>query len=454
MKTLNIATESIAFQSKAFFRSLVALIKDYRASDKSTLTRATTLRNISMTISEHTNLLISVRESGATDTNAMIIYPLINPHNVISNRDLKAEVVKIVQSANRKRFPEIVEGWVDPVSATVGGYFANIPHAMWMGSDMLDSKIFTEEEIAGAILHETGHAYTSLQFVADTVISNIILEEAARKYAAEPDYKKSRIILDQASMDVGDNDRTWTYEITDSTTKEVGVRVFLMHTQAARLAADNKRKYTYNNSEELADIFAVRHGAGEALMTLRAKYAANKLNTGTARFNRTSTYFFLMTRLVMAVAGGVVGGMITVNSIPSVAPGIGALIVAVNVINAVGAVKEIATNFGLALSAPDMATNRTMITKVRNQMINALKDNDLPADARKELLKGIDAGFVILSDEINEADTTFVELLVDFFDRGRVDRRLSREYTDRLEMLTNNELFAKAYKLTNTATNS
>lgn len=454
MKTLNIATESIAFQSKAFFRSLVALIKDYRTSDKSTLARATTLRNISMTISEHTNLLISVRESGATDTNAMIIYPLINPHNVISNRDLKAEVVKIVQSANRKRFPEIVEGWVDPVSATVGGYFANIPHAMWIGSDMLDSKIFTEEEIAGAILHETGHAYTSLQFVADTVISNIILEEAARKYAAEPDYKKSRIILDQASMDVGDNDRTWTYEITDSTTKEVGVRVFLMHAQAARLAADNKRKYTYNNCEELADIFAVRHGAGEALMTLRAKYAANKLNTGTARFNRTSTYFFLMTRLVMAVAGGVVGGMITVNSIPTVAPGIGALIVAVNVINAVGAVKEIATNFGLALSAPDMATNRTMITKVRNQMINALKDTDLPADARKELLKGIDAGFVILSDEINEADTTFVELLVDFFDRGRVDRRLSREYTDRLEMLTNNELFAKAYKLTNTATNS
>lgn len=450
MKTLNIATESIAFQSKAFFRSLVALIKDYRTSDKSTLTRANVLRNISMTISEHTNLLISVRESGANDSNAFIIFPTINPYNVISDRNLKNEVVKIIQSANRKRFPEIVEGWIDPVSATVGGYFANIPHAMWVGSDLLDSKLFTEEEVAAVIIHETGHAFTMLQFVADTVISNIVLEEAARKYAAEPDYKKSRIILDQASIDVGDNERTWSYEITDTTGKDLGARVFLMHSQAGRLGADNKRKYTYNNCEELADIFAVRHGAGEAVMSFRAKMAQNKLVTGTARFNRTSTYFFLMTRLVMSVAASAVGALVAAHGIPTA----GAIIIVANLVSAVGAVKEMATNFGLALDAPDLASNRTLITKVRNQMINALKDNDLPADARKELLKGIDAGFVILSDEINEAETTFIQLLVDFFDRGRVDRRLSREYTDRLEMLTNNELFAKAYKLTNTATNS
>lgn len=450
MKTLNIATESIAFQSKAFFRSLVALIKDYRASDRNALTRTNTLRNISMTISEHTNLLISVRDTGAVKSNAFIIAPTINPHNVINDRKLKDEVVKIIQAANRKRLPELTEGWVDPVTAKVGGYFANIPHAMYVSNNFLEDSEYTEEEIAGAILHETGHAFTLLQFVADTVVSNIVLEEAARKYSSEPDYKKSRIILDQASVDVGDNDRTWTYEITESTSKDLGARIFLMHTQSGRLNGDNKQKYTYDNAEELADIFAVRHGAGEALMTLRLKGSRDKDAFEKARFNRTSTYFFLMAKLFGTVAFASIGAAIISGGIPPA----GATIIASQAIVAVRTLKQIAVNIGLAFDAPDQASNRTMITKIRNQMISSLKDTDLPEDARKDLLKGIDAGFIILNDEIAEVDPSLVQLIVGFLDRGRIDRRLSREYTDRLEMLTNNELFAKAYKLTSTATNS
>lgn len=450
MKTLNIATESIAFQSKAFFRSLVALIKDYRAGGKSALERTGALRNISMTISQHTNLLISVREAGVGGSNALVIFPTINPHNVINDRKLKDEVLQIIQHANRKRFSEVMDGWVDAATATVGGYFANIPHAMWMSNDLLDSKLLTEEEVAAVIIHETGHAFTMLQFVADATISNIVLEDAARKYAEEPDYKKSRFILDQAALAVGDNDRTWSFEIKDNTSKEIGARVFLMHTQAGRLNADNKRKYTYDNCEELADIFAVRHGAGEALMNFRAKLAREQMNTGTARYERTSTYFFLLARLLAAVAGTAFGGLMAVQGFGHA----GGILIFSQVVSGVHALKEAAKNFGKALDAKDMASNRTLITKVRNQMINALKDSDLPADARKDLLKGIDAGFIILEGEINEADTTLVQTLVDFFDRGRVDQRMSREYTDRLEMLTNNELFAKAYKLTNTATNS
>lgn len=442
MKTLSIANESIAFQSKSFFRSLVAAIKNYHDNENSGSTMLgkeaveRLLTNISMTISDHTNIRNSVHFIPEYD-NAACIYPIINTEHVFNTDDIKPErIKKMIQNRVRDVIGEVIDGWIDPVSARVGGDFSRILHKVVIGSVLLDKKKFTPEQSAAIIIHEVGHAYTFLQSIADSAATNFVLSIAAREFTQEPDFKKARIILDSVAAAVGDADRTWTSEITESQERTVSARVFLAHVARVRNSGDNKMFYNYNNAEQAADIFVVRHGAGEAMM--EARHALTKLPDygKSPSYMRCSNLFGPI--LTIIASGILVAGGVSIGMAESVVAGVG--------LGYYGVTNLIATLVKM-YDMKDPQQFDAEISKLRNQMIAGLKDKDITPDTRKELLKGIERGTALLQAQVKKIETPFMHVMFDLIHSSRVDQRRSREYTDVLENMVANNLFVKANSL-------
>lgn len=439
MKTLSIATESIAFQSKSFFRNLTSIIKNYHASPKDNQVLDTFKRNLGMCIAEHTGMFAVVHIVTGDLETPLVAYPIINPDHVLGKKDISGIVRNAIREGNSKRFEAIVSGFVDAETATVSGDFCKIQHDIVIPAYFTDPAKIEDELLAAAIIHEVGHMFTMLQFAADAVVSNIAMAEAARQYMQEPDYKKARMILNMASKTLDDKACTWVDEITDDQDRAVGAQLYVMHTQAARADGDNKKHFGYDNSEELADIFMVRHGAGDAGMRLRQKTDNMMKNVSENQDNLTTAFAPFVATLTAVFAAGLIATMGA-----AAAP-----LLTIPLLSGIVSGSRTVSVISKAMNYKEEPSMEVLVRKLRNQMIAGLKSSKLPKDQLKDYMQGIERGTAILEEGSRAIDPPRFHLIVDFFSKDRTQRRKSREYTERLENMVANELFVKAHSLLN-----
>lgn len=439
MKTLSIATESIAFQSKSFFRNLTTIISNYHASPKDNQVLDTFKRNLGICIAEHTGMMAIVHiVVGDLDT-PLVAYPVINPDHVLGRKDITDSVRNAIRDGNSKRFEAIINGIVDAETATVSGDFSKIQHDIVIPAHFTDPSKFEAELLAAAIIHEVGHMFTMLQMAADAVVSNIAMAEAARQFMQEPDYKKARLILNMTSKALGDKECTWVDEITDDQNRAVGAQLYVMHTQAARADGDNKKYFGYDNSEELADIFMVRHGAGEAGMRLRQKTDNMMKNVSENQDSLATAFAPFVATLTAVFATGLIATMGA-----SAAP-----LLTIPLLSSIISGTRTVSVISRAMNYKEEPSMELLVRKLRNQLIAGLKSSKLPKDQLKDYMRGIERGTAILEEGSRTIDPPRFHLIVDFFSKDRVQRRKSREYTERLENMVANELFVKAHSLLN-----
>ena len=420
MKQLNIATESIAFQTGAFFKELTMCVQDLRALEvvkEDDLTKFCI--RIDQCIYKHTGLSTNVKVWQGGD-NAFVLVPSLARGNVLNRQSFNKFLDKNF-NADKISFLNLEKsGWINPAESRVGGAFSEVNFRMFVGEMFLLGKTFTPEEAAAVILHEVGHAYTFIQFLADTIVVNTVLHRTYQELTSGGADKKVKIILTKAADDMALKNREWLEAVEDTTDKDVAFKVLVTAVQIEPRNMDNKRFFSMDTAEELADIFAARHGAGKAIVTMRSKFVSMP----------QQSYG------IMAGIGFTILGLGLVFLAPEAI-----------FISLFGALLTYA-GASEASRAVDITSFKQEAKKMRNQLVEKLKLSKLPKEEVAETIESIDlVDKIIQGYQGSGLDQATAVKFFDMFRRGKMEARASREYTDRLENLATNDLFIRAAQL-------
>ena len=430
MKVLNLGLESISFQSGAFFRELVEIITKARAGGgKDKKEREEVGKQIALCTAKHTNIQTTV-EFIDNFNNACIYPKFFTPENVLYNHSAKEVFKQYYAELANIRAGTTIEGWVNTANSTVGGEFAKMVHATYYDTSFIFSnKKFSAEGAASIVLHEIGHGFTFFQFLADTVMLNVVLQQTYQELLGAKDEKDIKMIVSRSRKRLKlENASDWS---TETYSKDAGTIINVIATEAVmqRSSEDNKRYYTQNTAEELAEIFAVRHGGAAGLIEIRQYFASS---SDIANMN-----FCVISSAMVGAAAILVTALV-----PALAPVTGII--------ALAAISVAAGGLLSASSMPEFTKFSQTIGKIRNQLVERLKQNNLPADVLKETLSCIDVAVKAIEDTPDQN----VPMLVAFFNFMRLDKKNAaawREYTDKLEHMATNELFVRAARLVSKA---
>lgn len=421
MKNLSLGNETIAFQNGDFFKELTIIFQDLRAQGSSSeaVMHNANLR-VGQCISKHTGITVKPNDVSFGDY-AFIMLPCTGRANVINSLQYSKFLAKYFDPRMMRSFKDLEsKGWIDPANSRVGGAFSEIMFDMYLSHHYLLGKKYDAEEMAGIVLHEVGHAYNLLHFIADTVICNNALMMAYQELTDGKPNKQVKIILNKAADNMGIKNRDWVEAVTDDTDGMVAFRVLATAAQIEPRGMDNKTYFTQDACEELADIFAARHGAGRAILTMRAKMKLQSPSYGYS----------------VGIGLAILGMTTAVLSAP-----IGLPIVA---LGALFTLASTSMHIETAANMPDITTFKKTATKIRNQFIEQLKQSKLPAEKVRELTESVNLADKLIQENQQEFDPGQLARFFDMFRRGKMDARASRDYTDKLEVLAANDLFLRA----------
>lgn len=420
MKQLNIATESIAFQTGAFFKDLTLIIQDaWGGATRSKEDDSKVAIRIDQCVYKHTGISVSTRFDHDWD-NSCICIPSLTRGNVLNSADFNKFLEKNFNS-NTSFLDMERKGWIDPAASRVSGAFSEVVFKMWLGHIFNDK--YSAEESAVTILHEVGHAFTFLQFMADTVIVNHVLQRTYQELTSSNADKKIKLIVTKAASDTSIKNRDWLQSITDETNGEVAFKLLATAVYIEPRDMDNKRFFSRDACEELADIFAVRHGGARAMLTMRAKEKW---------VSRSHQY--------LAIIGFAMAGLV----VATVAPPPGILLFACSTVQLIS---NLIGHASMAIDTPDITSFKHKATKVRNQLVEQIKTSKLPKEEIVAIVNNIELADQLMQNFDAEFHRDAMTRFFDMFQRGQMDARASREYTDVLERLSANDLFIRAAQL-------
>lgn len=423
MKLFKLGLESIAFQNGDFNRELIDIITKARAGAKDKQAKEQVAKDIALCTAKHTN--ISVTVEFIDQFNNACIFPALLAREGVHYSSGMADMMKNyydhVTKLGRGRK---MDGMVNAATSKIGGEFASISLKSYYDTNFIFSnRQFSAAGAAAVILHETGHAFTFFEYLADTVMINLHLQEAYQSLMEATSDGEVRMIVERTRKTLKLNDPAdWSKDITKTTDSGTVIHILAAEAVLMRNKTDNKMIYTQDVAEEMAEIFCVRHGGSEGLIDVRRYFANN--------FQMSEANFGVMSSAVIAVIGAL--------SLPVLGP-IGAAIVAVGLSGMV-------VGNAAAASLPEFTKFSQTIGKVRNQMVERLKQANLPPDVVRECLRNIDLAITAMKETPDDKMPALV-IFWDFFRSGKRSVREWREYTDKLERMATNDLFVRASSL-------
>lgn len=294
-----VTQESIAHQyNRKFYLDLVEVVnnlvikyeqlgKPTRTSEFSGLKKE--LESIIDVVRLYTNLKLDLGIANSSDINAWVdIGPLglnhpffkwAHDHFSVTQKDLDASklVAKIIADSNE------AIGWVDRKAGKVGGIFTEIEFESKLTYGLLQN--LPTEQITSILLHEIGHAFTTLEFLTGILCRNYACGSIAQVIFNQTDNTQKVLLVNRVKSELTSS-KNYPHldnnEYQSKTGRKYSINGDLLDTQ---IAVDSKSKeelalylinaavkpfysdngnYFYDTSgaEFLADQFAVRCGAG------------------------------------------------------------------------------------------------------------------------------------------------------------------------------------------------
>lgn len=273
------ALESIDFQDGEFYRELTKSIEDLRKNKKDCALvgkhffESDSVVEIANVIEKHTNILVEITEGGPaiyvpqlTGNHVFFDKEAIASYKEMMEYDDSEDINKILKSMKLK----VIQGSVDVKEGKVYGVFAQIRLNMLMPQEMLCGKgaysQFDADEVAAITLHETGHAFTVMEFCTRSMSTNQSIAGLTRALDKSISSDKRFVIFDKAAKQLDLNkERTKALKEANS---EMQVSVIILDDAIERSISElGYSVYDVNSCEYLADQFAARQGATKALVT-------------------------------------------------------------------------------------------------------------------------------------------------------------------------------------------
>lgn len=417
---------AIAYQGEsALFKELTAAMADFRVTSMVNGQSEAT-RKVDAIIFKHTGLKINLTLINAPVINAYMMVPAIDVNSVmVDNYDRDnpdwADYVKMQQ----KRIGltnEIRRAEVDLMNSRVSGFFSEISCEMGLFTgvfyDVFGGKTLDDDEIAAILLHEIGHAFTWLEALTMTVSMNLALDQCWREMANRTDPVQRLEVGLVAAKAMGIDEEN-AQALAKSKSKDEFSIVLIKSTIDKLRSSMGSHVYDYRMSEFSADRFAARHGAGLALV--RALDKLDRLMGGSLQRHRVGPILFVLGEFLK---------------------------IAFNIVSTVGLIIPIVLLGWLGVHDSEYKIYDDpgeRLTRIRNELVAALKNTRLPKAELKRLhddVVAIDKIRMKITDRRSFYEWVWVNLTP-----SRRAQKNKMQFQQELERLVNNDLYIKANQL-------
>ena len=407
MRSLNVANESIDFQTGSmFFKELTLAFTELKDTKKDAIEDSDIIPRLCKIVGHHTGLNVAFNigmyepsvEIPAVDKNN----PLIN--SFIRNYVSSADGIKMIGGAGG-----VVRGTASLKTGKVSGIFTEVKSTINLPINMFTGKAYEPEEIAAITLHEVGHLFTYYEYITRTVTTNQVLAGISKGLDQSGTVEEREAVLISAKKALGLSALD-IKELAKSRNNKVSEIVVVSNVAKDAASELGSNIYDFSTWESLADAYAARQGAGRHLVT-----ALDKIYHG---------YWSISFRSLPAFLAWEAFKLITLV----VVPGISIMFIVMD---------------GSGDGTYDVPGAR--IKRVRNQIVENLKDKKLTKDDHERLVADLESMDSILS-QINDR-RQFVEVVWNVLSptsrKGLSAQRLQQE----LESLAANDLFIKAAEM-------
>jgi hypothetical protein len=268
---------------------------------------------------------------------------------------------------------ELLSGKLDMQKVKASGFYSQIQFLIKFTPEMFDG-LLDAKELTSVFIHECGHAWTILEFMGQTVITNTILAESIGKLG--PDDSAERVFeVGKAAILMAGG------EVPDEVSDMMDILVCIQQGQETRIQNRLSSKYVGNRLvERVADQFASRFLLGASLVTAFGKIERNR-------------------NPLLASSGydpkwvGITSNLLSVVTFPYKALNAGAFKLTISILKgyalatAAPLLKAATTDymndrFGLA----DRETPLERTASIRRELVGFLKNGALADDVRRQVL--------------------------------------------------------------------
>ncbi|HWT39748.1 MAG TPA: hypothetical protein VN081_00510 [Dongiaceae bacterium] len=438
-----ISQEVLHFQeNRNLYLTLVGIFKEVKeANDTSKEALKSLSESIQSAIKQHTNLtfIVVLDNSRFAQPNAYAIVPPIHLSSSVMDRakehykafpELEAEYKKVVETL--KLADKSLEGSIDLRDGKVSGIFSKFPFQMVVTTCLFlgDGKhglipgfkshlLLTPEEIAAVLLHEIGHIFTYLELLYMTTSTNMALDDVVKELKGEKDesvriklIEKTKAKLKIKNLDSASLAKQKKNTVIQSVILDAAVEDTTSLTGSV--------VYEFRNSEFLADQYAVRQGAGRALASGLEKIEVwSNYSVAKMREWRLRHYVFSILGTFLDVFGTPTYLML------------------------------------LALPGLDMVlydAPKDRLVRIKQQMVNSLKDETLSPETRDDTLEDIRTVQESI-DRLRDGDAGAPVFMALYrrMTSWRREQESQLQFQKRLEALASNDLFVAGQQLASLA---
>lgn len=401
--TLNLAEESIDFQSDLFFKNLTLICSTLVGVKEDTIADNPSVGNLSKCIKEFTNMNFVIHLG---DQGPSVEIPKVDRNNVLVNNFLKNYINNTSGMALIKDSDKAVRGSVNRKTGKVSGVFSEIAVAMYLPAKLMSSDSFTPEQKASIILHEVGHIETYFEYLSNTITTNQVLAGISKGLLGANSIKEREVILMSAKNALKLKELN-TEELSKVTNDKVVEYVVVSSVIRENSSEIGTNIYDYNTWEYLADQYATRMGAGRHLVTALDKIYKSSWNI--SKRGITTYLSFEAFKLVVLF----------------VSPALGLMLITMD---------------GSGDGTYDRPGAR--LKRVRNQLVERLKDKALTKDEIMVVTEDIKIIDTVL--ETFEDRRQFFGLLWDTLSPSARRAYSQEKLQQQLELFAANELFTRS----------
>lgn len=258
----------------SFFNDLKKAIAKLR---KTAMTPADVKKaGIPAIISKHTGMNIDFSIDPSMGINAYMMTPMIDRnHPFFSSRGFHFPIETHDRKfLGKKGKIEVVDVWTDDSTYKVGGGWSKVVVKVKMLKGLMKTSMFTDGGVTAILLHELGHVYTYFSLFGKLTAKNFLTSEAIKEALSDEPLEKRVQKLEQleGDLDIHILEKEKVLQTDKKLRGDVIESIVIAETCIKGGSTSIFTGFDNRNIEQIADQFAIFHGAGgdlgEAMNTL------------------------------------------------------------------------------------------------------------------------------------------------------------------------------------------
>lgn len=425
---ISLSVESIAFQTKAFGNILEGIVKDIRDSgvrDAKSLVDIGFDKLILNAIKDYTNIEFEKVEFAEGYNNLSVTSRVMTINHVFdAAQNWK---YKISSDNAEKHLSKIGENnatsYVDLETGKVYGYFRKVGIKLVVGLPMLIEPKRTPAGVAAYILHEVGHVISYCEFYNRISTTNQVLAAIARSVEKEP-VEKMKILFTSAAKTL--NLPPKTFDGLENVKDEAVVCTVIIDAALHNVSQINSGIYDQVTNEQTADNYVARQGYGRALLETIDETHDLVYGSAVSEGQKAAIISTFFIGLVCAAVP-----IITVSAAAASA-------IMYSYFNILGG--------GCRTYNYNYDTVKTRMKRVREQIVEYVKDPSLTAAQKKSTLEDLERADTLINNK-SEAKENLFDKIANFVRKDNKSLKDTITLQRNLEELSANDLFIRAAQL-------